>query len=211
MEHKYRYTGYFMMLLVPLVILAFYPTYFEAFPVFSNQIKVYDHIHAFIASTWILMVIIQPLLAARKKYTLHKKIGRISWFVFPALILSFIPRIIIILQSPDPKNLFFPLADCLLLIPLYSLAMIHRKNIAWHMRYMIAAALVFLGPTIGRIGFFYLKLSGIGTQTLLYLLIFTIIGSLILYDKGVIKKVKPYYITLSLYTIHLLVFYLLFS
>ena len=210
MEKKYRYTGYFMILLVPLVVLAFYPSYFGQIPVFGEHIKFYDHLHALIASVWIFLLILQPLLVARRKYTLHKKLGRLSYFIFPALIVSFIPRMIVLIQSPDPRNVFYPLADCLVLVSLYSLAILHRKNITWHMRFMIAAALVFLGPTIGRIGYYYLHLSATGTQTLLYLLMYSILGSLVLYDKVTTSKVKPYYVAMGLYLPHLLIYFYLF-
>ncbi|SFN49778.1 hypothetical protein [Salegentibacter flavus] len=151
MDKAYKNSGYFMLLLIPLVILGFYKTYFSQFPDFNEKITMFHHLHAAIASVWILTLIIQPLLIRHRRYKIHKMIGKISYIIFPVLILSFIPMMLRIIYSDHPVNLFFPIADCTLLILFYSLAVYNRKNTPKHMRYMIGAAIVFLGPTFGRI------------------------------------------------------------
>ena len=62
-----------MILFFPLVFVAFYKSYFEHFPIFSSKIHLYDHVHAAIATTWILLLIAQPILISKKKYELHRK------------------------------------------------------------------------------------------------------------------------------------------
>ena len=189
MEKSYRNLGFVMIFLLPLTFLAFYPSYFGLFPSFGESTTTYIHLHAFIASVWILMLIVQPILIRNRKYDLHKKIGRLSYLVFPLLILSFIPQMIRILQSETPEVLFFPLSDCISLLIFYSLAIYRKKNVSYHMRYMIGSALVFLGPTIGRIGPNVLGLSPNVTQHLQYGLIYSILAGLILLDR---KKGKKY-------------------
>jgi hypothetical protein len=210
MERKYRYVGYIMILFLPLIFAAFYKSYFEHFPIFSSRIHWFDHVHAIIASAWMLTLIIQPVLASRKKFELHRKIGRLTYFIFPLLILSFIPREIRLIVSDEPKDLFFPLADSLVLIPLYLLAIYNKKNTAKHMRYMIASALVFFGPTIGRIGPKLLGLSGIVTQNVQYTVIYSILIGLILYDNINFKKSQPYLVAIALFFLHQMTFYFLF-
>lgn len=199
-----------LILLIPLTFLAFFKTYFNQFPAFEENITSYIHLHAAIASIWILMLIVQPILIRNRKNHLHKKIGKISYIVFPLLILSFIPQMIRIINSDNPKVLFFPLADSILLTLCYSLAIYHRKNVSKHMRYMIGTAIVLLGPTIGRIGPLILGLSENVTQNSQYGLIYLILIGLILLDRKNGKNFQPYLQILGVWIIHQIVFNVIF-
>lgn len=210
MEKVYKNLGYFLLLLIPLTFLGFYKSYFNQFPSFEENITVFIHLHAIIASLWILMLIAQPLLIRNKKNELHKKIGKLSYIVFPLLILSFVPQMIRIINSENPNILFFPLADSILLILFYSLAIYHRKKTAKHMRYMIGTAIVFLGPTIGRIGPLLLGFPEGVTQNYMYALIYLILIGLIFLDRTNGKNYKPYVLILSTWIIHQITFNLIF-
>jgi hypothetical protein len=210
MEKTYKYLGYFMLVLIPLIFAGFYKTYIEQIPNFKENINSYIHIHAFIATIWISMLIAQPFLILNKKFALHRTVGKLSYIVFPLLILSFVPQMIRIVHSENPENLFYPLADCVLLIVFYSIAIYNRKSSSKHMRYMIATAIVFLGPTIGRIGPIWMGWSGIFTQNVQYGIIYLILLSLILYDKNNRKKYNPYLLAIACFAIHQAVFYLVF-
>ena len=210
MEKSYKYLGYFLILLIPLTFAGFYKTYFSQFHHFGENIDIYVHLHGFIASVWILMLITQPLLIANKKFKLHRTIGKLSYLVFPLLIMSFIPRIIRMSQAEDSRIIFYPLADCVLLILFYSLAIYNKKSTTKHMRFMIACAIVFLGPTVGRIGPHLLGWSDILTQSVQYAIIFFILCSLIFYDKKNARKFDPYIVASAGFFIHMTVFYLIF-
>jgi hypothetical protein len=168
MAKSYKYLGYFFLLLFPLTIVGSYKTYIVQFPNFKENITPFIHIHAFIASIWIGILIVQPFLIINKKFALHRKVGKLSYIVFPLLMLSFVPQIIRTANSDNPKNLFFSLADSFLLILFYSLAVYYKKISSIHMRYMIALTLVFLGPTVGRIGPVLLGWSELFTQNIQY-------------------------------------------
>jgi hypothetical protein len=210
MEKAYKNLGYFLILLVPLTLLGFYKTYFNQFPVFNDNTNIFIHLHAIIASIWILMLIAQPLLIRYKKNAWHKKIGRFSYLVFPLLILSFFPQMIRLINSEHQVFVFFPLADSVLLMVCYSLAIYYRKNPALHMRYMIGSALVFLGPTIGRIGPLILGIEQNLTQNIMYGIIYLILIGLIFMDSRKGKKFQPYIIILSAWVIHQIAFNLVF-
>jgi len=210
MEKSYKYLGYFLLLLIPLIFAGFYKTYIGQFPNFEEKIDSFIHIHAFIASVWILMLIAQPFLILNKKYAVHRTIGKLSYLIFPLLILSFIPQIIRITNTGNIKNLFFPLADSFLLIVFYSLAIYNRKTTSRHMRYMIATSLVFLGPTVGRIGPILLQWSELFTQNVQYGIIYSILIGLILYDTTNEKKYSPYLVAIPFFIIHQSVYYLVF-
>mgnify|MGYP003525426348 FL=1 len=210
MDKKYRYLGYFLLLLIPLIFAGFYKTYFQSFPNFEEDIDAYIHIHAAIATLWVVILIIQPFLIVNKKTVLHKKVGRLTYFIFPLLILSFVPRIIRTYNLGEYPNLFFSLADGSLLILFYSLAIYNKKKTAKHMRYMIASALALLGPTVGRIGPIMLGWGDVLTQNVQYGIIYSILISLVLYDKKNQKKYQPYLVAIGAYVIHQIIYHIIF-
>lgn len=210
MEKSYRYLGYVLMLMLPLITVAFHKSYGSKFPNFEPGYDIFIHIHAFFASVWVLMLIVQPLLITYKKLAWHRALGKLSYVIFPLLILSFVPGILKVVDEGAYKFTFFPVSDCVVLILLYSLAMYNRKNSPKHMRYIISSTLTLLGPTIGRIGPIYFGLSDVGTQTLQYAIIFGILGGLILYDQQNNKNYRPYLAGVYAFAAHAAVFYLLF-
>ncbi len=210
MDKTYRYTGYFLLLLIPLIFAGFYKSYFQPFPHFGPNITVLVHLHAFIASVWVLILIVQPFLIFNKKLALHRKVGKLSYIVFPLLVLSFIPQILKIIRTENIANLFFPLGNGALLIAFYSLAIYYRKQRSKHMRYMIASALVLLGPTVGRIGTDLLGRSDLFTQNMQYAIIYTILISLIFYDRKNHRKFQPYVVAIAGFIVHQVVYHIIF-
>jgi hypothetical protein len=210
MERSYKYLGYFFLLLIPLIFAGFYKSYFQPFPNFGRGIDAYTHFHAVMAAIWVLMLIVQPILILNKKFAIHRSIGKVSYIVSPLLILSFIPQAIKMGKNEGVSNLFFPLADATLLILFYSLGIYNRKVTAKHMRYMIAAALVLLGPTVGRIGPNLLGWGSVFTQTIQYAIIYSVLIGLIFYDIKNKKKYFPYLVAMAGFFVHQMVFYTVF-
>lgn len=205
MEKGYRNIGFIFLLFIPLTFLGFYKTYFVLSPELIGTVDSYTHIHAFVASLWITLLITQPLLIRYKNFKLHRFFGKISYFVFFALILSFIPQML----KEYGKNLF-PLNasfDIALLILFYVLAIKHKNNVAIHMRYMIAIALIFIGPTLGRIIFFLLELENLGSLHIPYLFVIGILLGLLFWDKKNNRKYKPYIVALIAFTVYLIALY----
>ena len=205
MEKEYRNVGFIFLLFIPLTFLGFYKTYFVLSPEFTGTVDIYTHIHALVASIWITLLITQPLLIRYKNFKLHRFFGKISYFIFFALILSFIPQMI----KEYGKNLF-PLNasfDIVLLMLFYTLAIKYKNKVAIHMRYMIAIALIFIGPTLGRIIFFLLELENLGSLHIPYLIVIGILLGLIFWDKKNDREYKPYLIALISFTIYLIALY----
>jgi hypothetical protein len=210
MGRTYKYLGYFLFLLIPLIFAGFYKPYFKPFPNFGENIDAYFHIQAIIAATWVAILIVQPFLIVNKKVAIHRAVGKLSYFVFPLLIISFIPRIIKTYNAGDFAFLFFPIGDGSLLILFYALAIYYKKKTTRHMRYMIASALVLMGPTFGRIGPGLLGWSELRTQNVEYAIIYSILIGLILYDLKNKRKYQPYLIAIAGFIIHQLVYYVVF-
>ena len=78
------------------------------------------------------------------------------------------------------------------------------------MRYMIGIALVFLDPTLGRIGVLLLELSDKVNQNALCALIYLILIGLIFLDIKNGKNYRPYLLILSLWIIHQITFNIIF-
>ena len=210
MDRTYKYLGYFLLLLIPLIFAGFYKTYFQPFPNFTKKIDVWLHLHSVIAALWVIILIAQPFLIVNKKVPWHRRIGKLSYIVFPLLILSFTPRIIQIYNAGDYKYLFFPIADGCLLIFFYTLAIYHRKKASKHMRYMIASTLVLLGPTVGRIGPYLLGWSELLTQNVQYGIIYAILISLVLYDRKNKRKFQPYLVAVACFIFHQIIYHAVF-
>ncbi len=190
MEKKYRLLGYFLLTLIPLTLLGFYETYFGLAPEFNEQTDFYIHFHAFIATIWILLLIIQPFLIQYRNPSFHRKLGKASYVIFPLLVVSFIPQVVKNLHAGNSLGLFFPVRDTVLLLIFYGLAIYHRRDSSLHMRYMIASALVFIFPTVGRIVYTWISaLSGVHVS---YSVIYLVLIGLIFYDKLNRKNFQPY-------------------
>ena len=210
MDRTYKYLGYFFLLMIPLIFAGFYKSYFQPFPNFGKKFDTSLHIHSIIATLWVAILIVQPFLIVNKKVAWHRMLGKGSYVVFPLLLLSFIPRIIKTFDAAEYQYLFFPIADGLLLILFYSLAIYYKKKTAKHMRYMIASALVLLGPTVGRIGPHLFGWSELLSQNVQYAIIYSILIALVLYDRKNKRQYQPYLIAMGAYIIHQIVFHLIF-
>ncbi len=210
MEKSYRNLRYFFLLLIPLIFVGFYNTYIVQFPLFEKVKHNFIHVHAGIATIWVSLIITQPFLIVKKKLAWHRKLGKLSYIAFPLLMLSFIPSVINNLNSDTPKYAFFAIGDGSLLILFYSLAIFYRKRSSIHMRYMIAAAMVLLGPTVGRILPNVFGFSEVTSQNIQFTLIQSILVSLVLFDIKKKKKYQPYLIAIAGWCVHQLVFYYLF-
>ncbi len=200
MEKKYRNLGFIFFLFIPLTFFGFYKTYFVLAPEYAGTVNIFTHIHAFTASLWIALLIAQPLFIRYKNYSLHRTFGKVSYFLFPALILSFIPQMI-----AEYGKGSFPLnasLDVVLLILFYVLAIRNKNDVAVHMRYMIAISLIFIGPTLGRIIYITLDWTYFGFK-IPYLLVNTILIVLIFWDKADGRNYKPYLTALGSFMVYL--------
>lgn len=197
MEKSYKNLGFVLMLLIPLTFLAFYKSYILRTHKTHIVIDVYTHLHAFISTAWILMLIVQPLLIRYRKRALHKLLGKVSYVVFPLLILSFFPQMVRSYARGEIADLLNPSVDIILLILFYSLAIRHKKKVNVHMRYMICTAIVFLSPLLIRIIRMLLHGSDIVATHINYSLINLLILGLILWDKSNKRNYRPYLVALS--------------
>ena len=189
--------GFFFIGVLIVTLLGFYPSYFAHFPMFEGFSWAF-HFHAFFATLWIVMLITQAFLIRSKKYNLHRKIGKASYFVIPLLLFSFFLmakaayfKNINIKHLSETEALAYlsrsGLRDILYLAVLYSLAMLYKRRTSWHLRFFTCTGLTVLGPGLGRFAFTNFRPEIAGATMGVFLLLIPIIWLIV----DIIKKKSP--------------------
>jgi hypothetical protein len=176
-------SGYYFLGLIALVLVGFWPSYFAKLLDGSADYAFYFHLHAVMMALWMSTLVVQPILIKSKNLALHKAIGKMTYGLFPAMLLS----VILLAKSrvdPTAENvdlrLFVPFKDILLLVTFYGIAIWHRKDMAVHARAMIATGIVFIEPALAR-WMFYAFFTEVApgyavTIGIIYALILLLIG-----------------------------------
>ena len=109
--------------------------------------------------TWMLFLIIQPLLIRAGKTSIHRMIGKLSYAIAPLLMLSIflVSRMVYQRQDNPPVSHEEKIAMIALSIPdlvsfgvMYGLAIFNRKITYNHLRFMIGTSLLMIPPGLGR-------------------------------------------------------------
>lgn len=106
------------------------------------------------ASLWIMLLVVQPILIKKKKLPLHKQIGKLTYIILPLFILSVILlkhyRIGGVVTEGLGARLWLQSKDIIIISVMYIIAIVNKRNMQIHARAMIATGIVFLEPTLGR-------------------------------------------------------------
>lgn len=155
---------YFFVAIFIITNLGFYKTYLIHFPKFEGIAIVY-HIHGSLAMAWILMLIAQAYLIRAKKYNLHRFIGKLSYVVMPLFLVSlffagregYFHTLKTTSQTEALANLTRggTIFDIFSLGLIYTLGMIYKKNVGYHLRFMTSTGLIILMPGLGRFIFVF--------------------------------------------------------
>lgn len=157
---------YFFVAIFIITNLGFYKTYLIHFPTFEGFPWVY-HVHGMLAMAWIVMLIAQAYLIRVRNYDLHRFVGKLSYVVMPLFLVSiFLAAKESYLRNIQVKPQAEALAnltqggsiDIFFLGLVYVLAIVYRKNVGYHLRFMASTGLIILGPGLGRFLFAFLEL-----------------------------------------------------
>jgi hypothetical protein len=147
-----------MVILFILMQVAFHPSYLQFFPQF-HEFSWIHHIHGALMVSWMVMLIIQPYLIIKNNYKTHRLIGKISYFTAPLVFISMILitklnylKMVHVMPFKDAAawqslNIITPLNFLLF----YSLAIIHKKDVFKHKRYMIGTVFTIFGAISSRL------------------------------------------------------------
>jgi len=160
---RFDISGYYFIGLLVLVIAGFWPSYFVKFFDGTANFSFYFHFHAGMMMMWIFALILQPILIKKKKLALHRLIGRMTYFLFPLIVISAVLMIHLshehyIDEKDLDLTLFFQFKDFILFAMAYIIAIRYRHQVEIHARAMIATGIALIEPALARI--FYNSLSG---------------------------------------------------
>ena len=149
---------YFFIFLLLMSFAGFYKTYLVKFPNFQGFTWAH-HFHGVIMLTWILMLIAQPIFIRTKNFRLHRIVGKVSYFIFPLLLLSFF----LVARAAYLRNIkiesetealasmgFSGIPDMFYISILYGLGIYYKKKASYHLRFFASIGLMILGPGLGR-------------------------------------------------------------
>lgn len=174
-----------ILLFIPFAGYGFYFSYFSKL---SSGFPLVVHAHAFFMLCWMSTALLQPWLIHLKKTKLHKQVGRMSYLLMPAVVLSTYFMLQYIYQGQlerlgkentaglaglSADAIKAKAADYMIiglvyfawLILYYSLAVFHRRRLQYHATYMLGAILTLLGPTFDRALYNFHELLGISFST----------------------------------------------
>jgi hypothetical protein len=141
--------------LLALTLLAFWPTYLSK-PVAA--VDGYTHFHAAMGALWLGLLVVQSLLMATKRRRLHRRVGQLAWALAPLFVLSAVLLAHQRFSSMDEATfgaqaytLYLPLSAALLFGSAFTLALVHRRCMPLHARFMACTALVLVDPVVGRV------------------------------------------------------------
>ena len=210
MERQYKNLGYFLIVLVAFVAAGFYKPYFALIPNFDPSITPLVQVHAILLMGLVALLVAQPLLIRYKNRELHKSLGKLTYFLMPLLVASCVGVIfkeydeaLLRVASIDAalRSIYSDVAQLFLLVLFYLLAILNRRNVPAHMRYMIAVALIVAPAGIARVLGYWLDVpryqSGLASNALLD----AVLISLIVFDWRSHLNFRPYLLALPLFVL----------
>ncbi|WGM32168.1 hypothetical protein [Brevundimonas sp. NIBR11] len=154
----YRRAWWALLLLAPVIGLAFWPAYFGALPKASFAF----HAHGLTATAWLALVGFQSWSAHRSDRAVHRLAGRAMFVAVPL----FAGAAVLVLHSMATKfaegsDPFYAalgarlgahdIISTIALVALVCMAVAKRRNIAVHAACMLSTAILVLPPVIARL------------------------------------------------------------
>lgn len=223
--------GFYVLLYLPLAAIAFYITYFSA--IYKQPML--THLHFAVMTSWLALSVAQPLLIRAGNRELHRKVGRLSYVVLPLVVITGYAmlrngalRELNMLHDQvatgasmlSDQEILWRVYDFALLGTPYilwpaiffTLAMVNRRNMVFHSRYMLAAILTVTGPIVDRILFISIGLTHVGSlpaEAISFLLMDGILLAMLLYDRRTERPVRPLIVSLNIYLLGQLGYFLI--
>lgn len=148
-------SGYFFIAIFVVAMFGFVPSYFPRVSGRNVEFTVYTHIHAVCMSLWLGVLIAQPFLIKQRKFDWHRRLGRVSYVVLPAVLVAAVLMIHDWMnrESDLPEHLRFyvGIKDIIIIGTMYTLAMVYVKRPAYHARLIVASTFQLLEPGLARV------------------------------------------------------------
>ena len=209
MEKIYKNISIFFVFVFIILIWGFYKSYIIYFPTFKggyfggSSYNYIQHTHGALMLTWVLSLIIQPILIKKQLYNIHRIIGKISYFIVPMLLFSiflvsktFYYRTLTTATEKDAIGTITGIVNIIAFGIFYLLAIVNKKNIPKHLRYMIGTSLLLINPGLSRALFIFFGMAETGLAVSDYVAM-SIAICFIVYDYRNHKNYKPYIVILA--------------
>lgn len=172
--------GVFVLVLMIVVWFGFGPSYFERIVGHAPGFSFYFHFHAFCMVVWLLTVFVQPILIRRGMIKEHRQVGKLSYGLFPVMIISIL--LLIHSQLNEAKgaiggDFFVPFKDVVIMVFSYIFGIYWRSNVAVHSRFMIASMIPMIEPALVRM---FVNSLPVGIVDYSYLLTILVVDTTIL-------------------------------
>ncbi|MFM6925789.1 MAG: hypothetical protein ACKOU7_09840 [Ferruginibacter sp.] len=208
-----------MILMFIIVQVGFHATYIKHFPGFTGFSWVH-HIHGALMASWCILLVLQPVLIYKGKYTTHRFLGKLSYVIAPLIMIS---MFLIARQNFESGVLKKPAAEVManqsitwmqlfMFVLFYCLAINFRKLTNWHMRFMIGTAIIMIGPPLNRFLHSYFPDLPVPVILPLVLGIKTALAAAFLFsDLAKKRSLIPYSVVLAAFLFSDLVYYARYS
>lgn len=211
METIYRKSHYLFLILTIICFAGFYKTYFGSIKAFSN-VNFLVHLHAIAVIIWLILLIIQPILINQKKLSLHRTIGKATYFFVPLVIILMLLMERSLYQKLELQNtqhnanlagLFGPFTNTFPFLIFYILAIKNKKFTSTHAKYMIGTGFALLSSAVWRLfhHLFGLNLFLSFTYAILLTILIIVIFGVYDFFKGNRKITSPFVIIFLVYFI----------
>lgn len=157
----YPHAHWYLLALIPLVGLAFWPGYFSRL----GEVPWTLHAHGITASLWLLMLMAQSWAIHHGRRSLHRAAGRSSFVLAPLFLGSGFLVLKSMAQQTFAGHPFYQvfgaglgLLDLLAVLffaGFYYGALRHRRRVQLHARYLLATVLLLSTPIASRLFNFY--------------------------------------------------------
>lgn len=150
----YRRAPFYFSLVFLTALVGFYPSYFSKL----GKVDVIHHFHGVMATAWMIMLIIQGWLMRQRNFSSHRAVGKLSLIIVPLFIISGLLVVYTMLSARNGFNqtygarlAFIDLTTIMYFFVAYVLAIVNRRNIQLHARYMASTAILVLPPALARV------------------------------------------------------------
>jgi hypothetical protein len=181
-----RNSFFFFSALALFAIAGFWPTYYSR-P--HEETDWHVHLHGIVMSLWIAMLISQAWLIRSNNRLLHRRLGKASYFLAPAVVFATLSLAHVRLEragpapAPDLLYFFYVQASLLAMFVLaWTLGILNRHAPHVHARYMACTALTLVDPVFARLLYSHAGVEPPFMQLATYLLVDTILMALIAWD-----------------------------
>lgn len=148
----YRHAWLWFLLAIAVTITGFFKSFVSKF----TETDLLHHFHGLASTGWMLLLVIQPFVYSRNRMHLHRKLGKLSFLLAPLLVISGFLMMHLMLSREGGLNPFTYMISFLDLLFItqflffYVKAIMHRRNLQLHARYMAGTVLALLPPGLGR-------------------------------------------------------------